>query len=160
MSARPDDVIRVGIVGAGFSGRSHVDALRRASGVEIAGVAASSPDRSHAAAAELGVRPFADYRSLIDDGSIDAIHVCAPNELHVPINEAALAAGKHLLSEKPLAMDSDQTARLVELADRADVVTGVCFTYRHFPLIQHVRATLASGEHGRVHLITGTYLQD
>ncbi len=153
-------VVRVGIVGAGFAARSHLDALRRVPGIEVVGLAASSPERSREAGAELGVTPFDDYRALLDDRSIDAIHACAPNDLHLEIDEAALAAGKHVLSEKPLGRDAAETARLVELADRSDVVTGVCFTYRHFPLVQHLRAELASGEHGPVHLITGAYLQD
>src|SRR5205814_2316748 len=95
-----------------------------------------------------------------DDGDVDAIHDCTPNHLHLEVNSAALAAGKHLLSEKPLAMTSEESARLVEEAEAAAVVAGVCFNYRHFPLVRELREELRSGGHGRVHLVHGGYLQD
>jgi predicted dehydrogenase len=155
-----DDVVSVGVVGAGFAARSHVDALRRIPGARIAGIAASTPERSRAVAAELGLEPFDDYRSILEDDAIDLVDDCTPNDLHLDVNEAALRAGKHLLSEKPLAMDSAQTGRLVELASSATTVTGVCFNYRHFPLVQQLRAELATGQHGSVRLLTGGYLQD
>jgi predicted dehydrogenase len=152
--------IRVGVIGGGFSARSHVDALRRVPGIEIAGIAASTPERSRAVADELGLPPAADYRAMLEDGSIEVVHDCTPNALHLEVNSAALRAGKHLLSEKPLGMDPGETGRLVALARDAGVLTGVCFTYRHYPLIQELRAALASGAHGPVHLVSGGYLQD
>ncbi len=154
------DVVSVGIVGAGFAARAHVDALRRVDAVRIAGIAASTPERSRAVATELGLPPFDDYDAMLRDDGVEVVDDCTPNDLHLEINTASLRAGKHLLSEKPLAMDSAQTARLLELAGSAGVVTGVCFNYRHFPLVQHLRAELATGEHGRVRLVTGGYLQD
>jgi predicted dehydrogenase len=154
------ETIGVGVVGGGFAARAHVDALRRVPGVAIAGIAASTPERSKAVGAELGLPPVDDYRSMLDDDAIDAIHDCTPNDLHLEVNTAAIEAGKHLLSEKPLALDTSETRRLVELAHAADVVTGVCFNYRHYPLVQELRAALAGGEHGSVRLVTGTYLQD
>jgi predicted dehydrogenase len=154
------ETIAVGVVGGGFAARAHVDALRRIPGVRIAGIAASSAERSDAVATELGLPAAGDYRALLEDDAIDAIHDCTPNDLHLGVNAAAIEAGKHLLSEKPLAMDATETRRLVDLANAADVVTGVCFNYRHYPLVQELRAALASAEHGTVHLITGTYLQD
>jgi predicted dehydrogenase len=152
--------IGVGVIGGGFSARAHVDALRRVPGVRIAGITASTPERSKYVADELGLPAVDDHRAMLDDEAIDAIHDCTPNDLHLEVNAAAIEAGKHLLSEKPLAMDSAQTGRLVELANAADVVTGVCFNYRHYPLVQELRSALASGEHGPVRLVTGAYLQD
>jgi predicted dehydrogenase len=154
------DVVSVGVVGAGFAARAHVDALRRIAGVRIAGIAASTPDRSRAVAADLGLEPFDGYASMLRDDRVEVVDDCTPNDLHLEVNEAALRAGKHLLSEKPLAMDSAQTARLVDLASSTEAVTGVCFNYRHFPLVQQLRAELASADHGRVRLVTGGYLQD
>jgi predicted dehydrogenase len=155
-----EHAIGVGVVGGGFAARAHVDALRRVPEVRIAGIAASTPERSRAVADELGLPAVADYRAMLDDPSISAIHDCTPNDLHLEVNRAAIEAGKHVLSEKPLAMDSRETARLVELAGTADVVTGVCFNYRHYPLVQELRARLATADAGRPRLITGTYLQD
>jgi predicted dehydrogenase len=153
--------IRVGIVGTGFAASSHLDALARIRGVEVAGVVGSSEDRARVAADRLGVeRVFPDLDALLDDGSIDAIHNCTPNHLHADVTLASLAAGKHVLSEKPLAMDSAQAGHLVDAARASDRVTGVCFNYRHFPLVQQIRAMVRGGTDGRVHFVLGSYLQD
>ena len=149
------------MIGTGFAGGSHVEALRRVPRVEVAAVAGGSEDRARAAADRLGV-PVAtgDYRTLLADSSIDAVHNCTPNDLHHEVTAAALAAGKHVLAEKPLAMDSAETADLVARAEHAGTVTGVCFNYRHYPLVAEARAMLADGRAGRPHLIRGAYLQD
>ena len=148
-------------MGAGFAGGAHVEALRRVPGVEVAAVASSTEARARAAADRLGVAQAAgDYRALLADPSIDAIHNCTPNDLHHEVTAAALGAGKHVLAEKPLAMDSRETADLVDRAARAGTVCGVCFNYRHYPLVAEARAMLADGRVGRPHLIRGAYLQD
>ena len=149
------------MIGTGFAGGSHVEALRRVPCVEVAAVAGGSENRARAAADRLGV-PAAtgDYRTLLADTSIDAVHNCTPNDLHHEVTTAALASGKHVLAEKPLAMDSAQTADLVARAERAGTVTGVCFNYRHYPLVAEARAMLSDGRAGRPHLIRGAYLQD
>jgi predicted dehydrogenase len=149
------------VVGSGFAGSSHVEALRRVPGVQVAALAGSSEERARAAADRLRV-PAAtgDYRALLADADIDAVHNCTPNDLHHDVTAAALEAGKHVLAEKPLAMDSVQAADLVARAERAGMVTGVCFNYRHYPLVAEARAMLADGRAGRPHLIRGAYLQD
>ena len=148
-------------MGAGFAGAAHVEALRRVPGLEVAAVAGSTDASAQAAADRLGVaRATGDYRAILEDLLIDAIHNCTPNDLHHEITAAALAAGKHVLAEKPLAMDSHQTADLVDRAARAETVCGVCFNYRHYPLVAEARAMLADGRAGRPHLIRGAYLQD
>jgi predicted dehydrogenase len=147
------------VIGTGFSGSVHVDALSRLRDVEVVGVLASSPVRSRAAAERLRVaRAYASLAELLDD--VDAVHVCTPNVTHAEITIAALDAGKHVLSEKPLAMDAAQARTLASHAAGANVVTGVCFNYRHFPLVQHMRAAVGGGEYGPAHLIRGAYLQD
>ncbi len=157
-SGRP---IRVGVVGTGFAASAHLDALARVIGVEVAGVAGSSPERARSAADRLGIgRVYPDLEALLGDAEVDAVHNCTPNHLHAHITLQAFAAGKHVLSEKPLGIDSDETARLVNAASGANSVTGVCFNYRHFPLVQQARAILAGGEDGKVHLVHGSYLQD
>jgi len=152
--------ISVGVIGTGFAASSHVDALRRVAGVEIAAIAGRTQQRAAAAAGALGInRSVGDWRELVEDGGIDAIHNCTPNHLHTQINTAVLAAGKHLLSEKPLGMDAAETAELARRAAGAGVVSGVCFNYRHFPLVQEARVQMAA-EAGPPHLIRGGYLQD
>jgi predicted dehydrogenase len=153
--------LRVGIVGAGFAATSHADALARLPEVQLLGVAGTSRDKAEVAAARLGAeRAYPDYRALLDDPDIDAVHDCTPTNLHAEVNRAALAAGKHVLSEKPLAMDSHQTAALAEQAASARGLSGVCFNYRHYPLVAQARAMLAAGDIGPVHLVHGGYLQD
>jgi len=153
--------VRVAVIGTGFAGGSHVEALRRVPGVEVVALAGSSEARARASADRLGVaEATGDYRVLLDGAVIDAVHNCTPNDLHHEITAAALAAGKHVLAEKPLAMDSAETADLVARAERAGTVTGVCFNYRHYPLVAEARAMLADGRAGPPHLIRGAYLQD
>lgn len=150
---------RVGIVGAGLAARSHIDALRRVPGVELTGITASSPERSRAAAEELGVpAAFGSVADMVASPNVDAIHNCAPNHLHLEINRSVLAAGKHLLSEKLLGLTSVETGELEALASEAGVVTGVCHNYRHFPLVRHAKELLDSGELGAPHFVHGTYL--
>lgn len=149
------------IVGAGFAGTSHLDALRRLPNVRVAGVLASGPDRTAEAAARLGVsRAFNSLDELLADADVDVVHNCTPNYLHASIALAVLDAGKHLVSEKPLGIDAAEAVVLADRALRSNVVTAVCFNYRHFPLIQELRSLLASGADGVVHLIHGGYLQD
>jgi predicted dehydrogenase len=149
------------IVGAGFAAASHLDALRRVEGATPLGVVASSPERSREAADRLGVeRAYGALDEALDDPAVDVVHDCTPNALHHRVTSVALAAGKHVLSEKPLAYDLAQAEDLAARARASDLVTGVCFTYRHFPIVQHLRALVAAGDAGPVHLIRGSYLQD
>jgi predicted dehydrogenase len=153
--------IRVGVIGTGFAAASHVDALRRVPSVEIVAIAGSSAPKAEAAGERLGIsNTFGDYRQLLRGDTVHVVHDCTPNYLHSAINTEALRAGKHLLSEKPLAMDSSQTASLVHEAAHAGVVAGVCFNYRHYPLVRQAKVMLAAGEFGPPHLVHGGYLQD
>jgi predicted dehydrogenase len=149
------------IVGGGFAAAAHLDALRRVKGVTPLGVLTSTPERSREAAERLGVeRAYGAVDDLLTDDDVAVVHNCTPNDVHHDVTAAALAAGKHVLSEKPLAFDAEQADDLAARAHAAGVVTGACFTYRHFPLIQHLRATIGAGAGGPVHLIHGAYLQD
>ena len=158
---RDDGRIRVGVVGTGFAASSHLDALSRLPEVEVTGIAGSTPEKGRAAADRFGLaRGYRHWQELVSAGDVDAVHNCTPNYLHAEVTSGALSAGKHVLAEKPLAMDSDETRALREQAAASPVVAGVCFNYRHYPLIQQARAMLASGEEGAVHFIRGSYLQD
>src|SRR5579872_6408294 len=113
--------LRVGVIGLGFVGRAHVDALRRIPGVEVVAAAGSGPHIT-AQAEPLGIaKAYADYRDLIADPEIDAIHNCTPNYLHFAINCAALEAGKACFAEKPLTATRQEAEELVRLAQARDV---------------------------------------
>jgi predicted dehydrogenase len=162
--ARPSGPIRVGIAGTGFAAAAHVDALRRLPGVEVVAVAGADGARARAFATRHDIgRSWGSHLELVEDPAVEAVHNCTVNRRHAEISLAALAAGRHVLSEKPLAMDTSESEALVVAAERAagdGVVSGVCFNYRHYPLVSELRGMLASGDYGRAHLVHGTYLQD
>ncbi len=155
---------RVGIIGTGFAAETHADALRRLPNVELAGIASRDPERAVEAARRLGAaRAYPNPNALIADPHIDAVHVCTINRLHSELSARVLEAGKHVVTEKPLATDSRTTERLRTLAEdasRAGRRAAVCFNYRHYGLIRQLREILAGGEYGDMHFVHGSYLQD
>jgi predicted dehydrogenase len=152
------DQLRAGIIGAGFIGAVHAHAVRAAGGVVIR-VAASTPDRSAEAAARLGAQaPAATGEELIETDDVDVVHICTPNSLHAPLAHRALAAGKAVVCEKPLATTLDDARALATAA--ADAVATVPFVYRFYPAVREARARIAAGEAGPLHLLHGAYLQD
>lgn len=150
--------IRAGVIGAGFMARVHATAIRGAGGTVVA-VAASTPERSAEAAAALGAEPAADAQALIA-APIDVVHVCTPNATHAPLALAALAAGHHVVCEKPLATTSEDARTLVDAAIVAQRVGVVPFVYRYHPMVREARARIAAGELGSLLSIDGSYLQD
>ncbi len=148
---------RVAILGTGFIGAVHAQAVRVAGG-EVVGVLASSPARSQAAAQRLRARRAYDSaEQALADPDVDVVSICTPNHLHAELAAAALEAGKHVVCEKPLATSVDDAQRLVAAATPSSAVP---FAYRYYPTVREARARIASGESGAVHLIHGTYLQD
>jgi len=151
--------LRVGIVGTGFIGRVHARAARVA-GAQLAGVASSSPERAAAARRELGAEcGYESAEELIASDAIDVVHICTPNNLHVPLAQAAIAAGKHVVCEKPVALDSSDAAGLIVAAEAAGVVATVPFAYRYYPTVREARARVRAGAE-EARLIHGAYLQD
>lgn len=152
---------RAVVIGTGFMGWVHVEALRRA-GVEPLGVLGSTPEKTQRAAAQYQVpRAYIDLDAVLTDAEVDAVHIATPNRLHYPMAKAALLAGKHVLCEKPLTMTSDESAELVELAvSRPRQAAAVNYNIRFYPLCQELRQRVANGQLGRVFSITGSYVQD
>jgi predicted dehydrogenase len=152
--------VRVAIAGTGFIGAVHARSARLA-GASLVGVAASTPESARRAAAALGAeRAFASADELVRADGVDVVHICTPNHLHVPLAEAALAAGKHVILEKPIAMDADGAQTLAEAAADAAKVAAVPFVYRYYPTVREARERVRAGATGPVRLIHGTYLQD
>lgn len=153
----------IGIVGTGFAALAHLEALRRIPEIEVVAIAGSDPDRTSQLADRYGLRAYTDHRALLDDPRVHAVHNCTVNERHCEVSLDALERGKHVLTEKPLAVNSDESARLVAAAERAQrdgVLSGVCFNYRHYPLVAQIREMIQGGDYGRVHFVHGQYLQD
>ncbi len=148
------------IIGTGFIGRVHARALRLL-GIPLRGVLASTAERSEAAARQFGVdRAYRDAAALIEHSEADTIHVCTPNHLHRPLVEQALAAGKHVVCEKPLGVSLAEASALAQLAREADRVAAVPFAYRYHAMTREAQARVCTGSLGRIHLIHGSYLQD
>jgi predicted dehydrogenase len=153
--------LRIGIVGgSGFIGRVHARSSKLAGG-RLVGIAASTPERGAAAARQLGAeRGFASAEQLVASDAVDVVHVCSPNHLHVKLATAALEAGKHLICEKPIALDLADASALVAAAERAGTVATVPFAYRYYPTVREARARVAAGQTGQITLLQGGYLQD
>jgi predicted dehydrogenase len=154
------DQPRSGVVGAGFIGEVHARAVRGAGGV-VAAVAGSNPTSSSAAATRLRAdRAASSAEELVEADDVDVVHICTPNHLHAPLAERAIAAGKHVICEKPLSTDLDSTQTLAELAATAPVVTAVPFVYRYYPTVRDARGRVQRGDAGPLRLLHGSYLQD
>jgi len=125
------------------------------------GVAASSLESARRAAAALGAeQAFASAEELVAAPDVDVVHICTPNHLHVPLALAALAAGKHVVCEKPIAMDASGAQELLDAAAASARIGAVPFVYRYYPTVREARERVRAGETGPVRLIHGTYLQD
>jgi predicted dehydrogenase len=153
--------IGMGLVGAGFVGPHHIDAVRRLGFVDVVALAGSSEATARSKADALGVpRSYGRYEALLDDPDVQVVHNATPNHLHYAVISAALARGKHVVSDKPLAMTAADARALVDQANRAGVVHAVTFNYRGNPLVQEARRQIARGDIGAPHFLHGWYLQD
>src|SRR6185503_16266467 len=151
----------MGIVGVGFVGPHHIDAVRRLGYVDVVGVADMNEKLARDKADQLHVpKSYGSYEALLDDADIDVVHNATPNYLHFPVNAAAIAKGKHVVCDKPLAMTAAEAKTLVDLANKAGIVHAVTFGYRGNPLVQHARVIVARGDIGKPTFIHGYYLQD
>ena len=155
--------IGAAVIGSGFIGTVHIESLRRI-GVTVHGVLGSSPERGAEAAARFGIpRAYRDLDDLLADDQVDVVHVTSPNREHFPQVKQILAAGKHVNCEKPLAMDTGESAELVRLAQDAQArgqVAAVNFNIRFYPVNQHLRQAVADGDLGEIRLVSGHYFQD
>jgi predicted dehydrogenase len=151
----------MGLVGPGFIAGHHLDAVRRLGDVDVVAIAGSSPASAERKARELKVsRGYGHYQELINDADVHVIHNTTPNYLHFEVTLAALRAGKHVISDKPLAMSVEEAGQLRDAALAARVAHVVTFNYRGNPLVQQARSMIAGGEIGALTFIHGHYLQD
>lgn len=157
--AVPTPPLRVAIVGAGMIGEIHRRAALLA-GARVEGVMASTPARSAEVAAQWGVeRGYPDI-AAVADSDVDVVHIACPNATHAPYAAAVLAAGKHIICEKPLGISLDEATSMAAQAAAAGVVAAVPFVYRYHPLVREIRARAQQGEFGDWYLMHGSYLQD
>src|SRR5438552_6559394 len=152
--------LRAAVIGLGFVGRAHVEALRRL-GVPVRGVLGSAPDRTQDAAQSLRLgQAYNSIDELANDTSVDVVHICTPNHLHHDQANILLNTGKHVMCEKPLAMNTKESAALVQTARQQRRVSGVTYNLRYYPLCQEARAMVERGLIGEPRLVHGSFLQD
>jgi len=157
---RPVSEVGAGVVGSGFIGTVHIEALRRL-GVRIHGILGSTPERGARRAEALGIpHAYGSLQELLDDDRVEVVHVTSPNNLHHAHASAILHAGRHIVCEKPLAMTAVESAELLRIARQSGKVHAVNFNIRFYPLNQHVHDLVAGGGLGDVRLVTGHYFQD
>lgn len=151
--------VHAGISGLGFVGRSHLDALRRL-GVRVTGVVPGTTESSRRTAQSLGLHVYEDFDALLNDPQLDVVHITTPNHLHFSMARAALEAGKHVVCEKPLALNAGETEVLTMLSREKNLVGAVCYNLRYYPLCHQARSLVRTGKIGAPRLIHGSYLQD
>jgi predicted dehydrogenase len=152
--------IGVGVAGTGFIGPVHIEALRR-NGIQVLGLAENTKEKAEQKAAELGIpRIYGSIDDMLADPDINVVHLATPNHLHHPHAKAALLAGKHVICEKPLTMNTTESAELVKLAAEKKLVNVVNFNIRMYPLAQQARSMVQSGKLGDMFILQGSYQQD
>ncbi len=152
--------IGVAVVGAGFIGPVHVEALRRL-GVSIRGILGCDQKESDSAQKSLGLpKAYRSFEELLADSSVQAVHLAVPNVLHYELSKKAILGGKHVMCEKPLAMNARESGELASLAKGKKLAAGVCYNLRFYPLNLEARDRVAKGEVGKVYHVNGSYVQD
>jgi predicted dehydrogenase len=153
--------LRTAVIGTGFVGRVHVEAIRRLGFVDIAAIVDVNIAQAKRYAEEFGAeKAVADYREVLADPSIDAVDICTPNTFHAPFAKAAMEAGKHVICEKPLATSAAAAAELVSIASAKKLRNCTCHNLRMYPQVQNMRAMVEDGDLGDILIVQGTYSQD
>ncbi len=153
--------IIAGVAGTGFIGPVHIECLRRLN-IPVKGISGSTPEKALESAAELGLeKGYASFEEMINDPEITVVHLCSPNNVHFEQAKSAMLAGKHIICEKPLAIDSNESAELIRIAKETNSVTAVNFNLRYYPMNHEARSIVRDeAAFGKIFTITGCYFQD
>ena len=152
--------LSIALVGTGFIAPVHLEALRRL-GRNVVGVLGSTPAKSKSSATAWQIpRAYDSFSDLLADADVKIVHITSPNRHHFEQCRLALNAGKHVVCEKPLAMNTNESGELVMLAGKAPVVSAVCYNIRFYPLCLEARERIAAGQLGDIYHVTGSYAQD
>lgn len=153
--------IKAGIIGTGFIGPAHVEAVWRLGFVDMVALCEKGDELARQKADQLYIsKAFGDLDSFLADPEIEVVHNCTPNNVHFPVTKRLIEAGKHIVSEKPLSMTTAESRELVRLAKAKGIVHAIDFNYRYYPLVQEAKAIVASGKLGEVFHANGSYTQD
>ena len=153
--------LKVAIFGIGFMGRVHTEALRRLGNIEVIGVAGRTAAAARKFADALSIeRATGNYQDLLADPELDAVHICTPNELHFPMAQAAMQAGKHVLCEKPLASTIAEANAMLAMAKEKGLAHCTLYNVRAYPQVQNMLRMREAGDLGEIQVVQGTYSQD
>lgn len=153
--------LKIGVVGLGFIGPVHIEAIRRLPGTEVVAVSHHDAGKAQAKARQLNIpQAYTDFYEMIEKEALDCVHICTPNHLHYAMTKAAMEKGIHVICEKPLATDLQQAAELVALAESTGLVNAVHFNIRYYPMVRQMKMMREKGELGTVFSVIGSYLQD
>jgi predicted dehydrogenase len=154
-------LVKVGVIGTGFIGPAHIEAARRTFLAEVIALADINEEVARCKAGQYAVpRCYGDYRELLRDEEVEIVHICTPNYLHYQMSRDALLAGKHVICEKPLAMNRKEAEELLELAEKKNLLHAVHFNIRYYPLAREAKEMVRDGRVGTVFAVHGSYLQD
>lgn len=152
--------LRAGIVGAGYIGRVHAHVLRDL-GVEVAGICGRTRESADSAVRQVGSgRSYDNLKTMLREERLEVLHVCTPNDLHAEQALLAIEHGAHVVCEKPLAINIDESTRMLDSLQSRGLVGAVAYHVRGYPLVQHMRARIAAGEIGDVRLVHGRLFCD
>ncbi|MDR7869292.1 MAG: Gfo/Idh/MocA family oxidoreductase [Tissierellaceae bacterium] len=150
---------RTGVIGTGFIGVAHVEALRRLGFVDVVAIAA--PNSAKEKAEAMGISHyFTDYREMIDTMALDVVHICTPNNTHYEMAIYALQQGVNVVCEKPLSCTVEEAKEMLEVANKNDLVHAVNFHNRFYPMTYEIKEMIKTGTIGNIFTIHGGYIQD
>jgi predicted dehydrogenase len=152
--------VNVAVVGTGFIGPAHIEALRRLPHIEVVGLCEATLELAQQKADILGIPKAYTFEEMLKDETVKVVHICTPNFLHFPQAKAALLAGKHVICEKPLATKIEEAEELVALAKEKGLVNAIHFNLRYYPMVRQMKTMRESGELGEIYSVLGSYLQD
>jgi predicted dehydrogenase len=161
--------LRIGLIGCGFMGRTHANGYNRlrnffpelAYEPELIAVCSRSQDKVRAFADQWGFKFYeTDWKKLVSRDDIDAVDICAPNNLHAEIAIAAAGAGKMVLCEKPLSRNLAEGEQMVEAVKKAGVPNMIWYNYRRIPAVTLAKQIIASGKLGKIFHYRANFLQD
>lgn len=153
--------IKTAVIGSGFMGGAHIEALQRIGGVDVVVLSSNDADSAKGLQDKYSIpKVYENWQDVIEDDEVEVVHNCTPNFLHFEINKAVIEAGKHILSEKPLTLTSDDSSALLTSLKKHNVVNAINFNYRFYPLVQNAKIDIEEGNLGDLFLVHGNYLQD
>ncbi|SIS77489.1 Gfo/Idh/MocA family protein [Belliella pelovolcani] len=152
--------IKAAIVGTGFIGPAHLEALRRIPNIEVVALCEVNIELAREKATLLGIPEAFTFEAMLQNPEIDVVHICTPNFLHFSQSKAALLAGKHVVCEKPLATKIEEAEELVALAKEKGLVNAVHFNLRYYPMVRQMKTMRENGDLGDIYSVMGSYLQD